>query len=62
MNVWATLLNLNVFGEAQKNNKKVILFLVSKRFHFCCVQPELARFSAALGDFEKRTFGYRCSL
>ncbi|RAV30230.1 peroxiredoxin [Sinomicrobium soli] len=44
---------LNVFEEAVKNNKKVILFWYPKDFTFVC-PTELHAFQAALPEFEKR--------
>src|SRR5690606_16846235 len=44
---------LNVLEEAQKNNKKVILFWYPKDFTFVC-PTELHAFQAAIGEFESR--------
>ncbi len=44
---------LNVLEEAQKNNKKVLLFWYPKDFTFVC-PTELHAFQAALEDLEKR--------
>ena len=44
---------INVLEEAQKNNKKVLLFWYPKDFTFVC-PTELHAFQAALGEFEKR--------
>ena len=44
---------LNVLEEAQKNNKKVLLFWYPKDFTFVC-PTELHAFQAALEEFEKR--------
>jgi peroxiredoxin (alkyl hydroperoxide reductase subunit C) len=44
---------INVFEEATKNNKKVLLFWYPKDFTFVC-PTELHAFQAALGEFEKR--------
>ncbi|MEP6261703.1 MAG: peroxiredoxin [Gillisia sp.] len=44
---------LNVLEEAQKNNKKVLLFWYPKDFTFVC-PTELHAFQDALGEFEKR--------
>lgn len=44
---------LNVLEEAQKNNKKVLLFWYPKDFTFVC-PTELHAFQEALGEFEKR--------
>ncbi|WP_330441629.1 peroxiredoxin [Flavobacterium sp. C4GT6] len=46
-------LKINVFEEAVKNNKKVLLFWYPKDFTFVC-PTELHAFQAALGEFEKR--------
>lgn len=46
-------LRINIFEEATKNNKKVLLFWYPKDFTFVC-PTELHAFQAALGDFEKR--------
>ncbi|MBW3518650.1 peroxiredoxin [Flavobacterium sp. NKUCC04_CG] len=46
-------LKINVFEEATKNNKKVILFWYPKDFTFVC-PTELHAFQAALPEFEKR--------
>jgi peroxiredoxin (alkyl hydroperoxide reductase subunit C) len=46
-------LKINIFEEATKNNKKVLLFWYPKDFTFVC-PTELHAFQAALGDFEKR--------
>ncbi len=45
---------LNVFEEAVKNNKKVLLFWYPKDFTYVC-PTELHAFQAALGEFEKET-------
>jgi peroxiredoxin 2/4 len=44
---------INVLEEAQKNNKKVLLFWYPKDFTFVC-PTELHAFQEALGEFEKR--------
>jgi peroxiredoxin (alkyl hydroperoxide reductase subunit C) len=44
---------INVFDEAVKNNKKVLLFWYPKDFTFVC-PTELHAFQEALGEFEKR--------
>lgn len=44
---------LNVFEEATKNNKKVVLFWYPKDFTFVC-PTELHAFQEALPEFEKR--------
>jgi peroxiredoxin (alkyl hydroperoxide reductase subunit C) len=46
-------LRINIFEEATKNNKKVLLFWYPKDFTFVC-PTELHAFQAALPDFEKR--------
>ncbi|MEC4113343.1 peroxiredoxin [Myroides pelagicus] len=46
-------LRINIFEEATKNNKKVLLFWYPKDFTFVC-PTELHAFQAALGEFEKR--------
>lgn len=46
-------LSINIFEEATKNNKKVVLFWYPKDFTFVC-PTELHAFQAALGEFEKR--------
>ena len=46
-------LKINIFEEATKNNKKVILFWYPKDFTFVC-PTELHAFQAALPDFESR--------
>jgi peroxiredoxin (alkyl hydroperoxide reductase subunit C) len=46
-------LKINIFEEATKNNKKVLLFWYPKDFTFVC-PTELHAFQAALGEFEKR--------
>ena len=53
MNDLGDTFKLNVLEEAQKNNKKVILFWYPKDFTFVC-PTELHAFQAALGEFEKR--------
>ena len=44
---------INILEEAQKNNKKVILFWYPKDFTFVC-PTELYAFEAAVAEFEKR--------
>lgn len=44
---------LNILEEAQKNNKKVLLFWYPKDFTFVC-PTELHAFQEALGELEKR--------
>ncbi|MBF4471614.1 MULTISPECIES: peroxiredoxin [Flavobacterium] len=46
-------LKINIFEEAVKNNKKVLLFWYPKDFTFVC-PTELHAFQAALPEFEKR--------
>ncbi|MDW7693872.1 peroxiredoxin [Flammeovirgaceae bacterium SG7u.111] len=46
-------IQLNVFEEAVKNKKKVLLFWYPKDFTFVC-PTELHAFQAAMGEFEKR--------
>ncbi len=46
-------LKINIFEEATKNNKKVVLFWYPKDFTFVC-PTELHAFQAALPEFEKR--------
>jgi peroxiredoxin (alkyl hydroperoxide reductase subunit C) len=46
-------LKINIFEEATKNNKKVLLFWYPKDVTFVC-PTDLHAFQAALGDFEKR--------
>ncbi|MDT0551746.1 peroxiredoxin [Urechidicola vernalis] len=46
-------LRINVFEEATKKGKKVLLFWYPKDFTFVC-PTELHAFQAALGEFEKR--------
>ncbi|MEP2058612.1 MAG: peroxiredoxin [Maribacter litoralis] len=53
MNDMGDTFKLNVLEEAQKNNKKVVLFWYPKDFTFVC-PTELHAFQAALGEFEKR--------
>ncbi|CAM4194246.1 peroxiredoxin [Gillisia hiemivivida] len=53
MNEMGDTFKLNILEEAQKNNKKVLLFWYPKDFTFVC-PTELHAFQAALADFEKR--------
>ncbi len=53
MNDMGDTFKLNILEEAQKNNKKVLLFWYPKDFTFVC-PTELHAFQAALKDFEKR--------
>ncbi len=46
-------LKINIFEEATKNNKKVLLFWYPKDFTFVC-PTELHAFQAALPEFSKR--------
>lgn len=46
-------IKINVFEEAAKNNKKVLLFWYPKDFTFVC-PTELHAFQEAMGEFEKR--------
>jgi peroxiredoxin (alkyl hydroperoxide reductase subunit C) len=46
-------LKINIFEEATKNNKKVLLFWYPKDFTFVC-PTELHAFQEALPEFEKR--------
>ena len=46
-------LKINIFEEATKNNKKVLLFWYPKDFTFVC-PTELHAFQTALPEFEKR--------
>jgi peroxiredoxin (alkyl hydroperoxide reductase subunit C) len=46
-------LKINIFEQATKNNKKVLLFWYPKDFTFVC-PTELHAFQAALPEFEKR--------
>lgn len=53
MNEMGDTIKVNVFEEAKKNNKKVLLFWYPKDFTFVC-PTELHAFQEALGEFEKR--------
>jgi len=53
MNEMGDTFKINVLEEAQKNNKKVILFWYPKDFTFVC-PTELHAFQAALPEFDKR--------
>lgn len=46
-------IKINVFEEAVKNNKKVVLFWYPKDFTFIC-PTELHAFQEAMSEFEKR--------
>lgn len=53
MNDMGDTFKINVFEEAKKNNKKVLLFWYPKDFTFVC-PTELHAFQEMLGEFEKR--------
>ncbi len=53
INSQGSTVQLNVFEEAIKNKKKVVLFWYPKDFTFVC-PTELHAFQNALGEFEKR--------
>ena len=53
MNEMGDTFKINVLEEAQKNNKKVVLFWYPKDFTFVC-PTELHAFQAAITEFEKR--------
>ena len=53
MNEMGDTFKINVFEEAQKNGKKVLLFWYPKDFTFVC-PTELHAFQEALPDFDKR--------
>ena len=53
MNDMGDTFKINVFEEAKKNAKKVLLFWYPKDFTFVC-PTELHAFQEALADFEKR--------
>jgi len=53
MNEMGDTFKINVFEEAKKNGKKVLLFWYPKDFTFVC-PTELHAFQEALGEFEKR--------
>lgn len=53
MNDMGDTFKINVFEEAQKNGKKVLLFWYPKDFTFVC-PTELHAFQEALSEFEKR--------
>ena len=53
MNEMGDTFKVNVLEEAQKNNKKVVLFWYPKDFTFVC-PTELHAFQAAVSEFEKR--------
>ena len=53
MNEMGDTFRLNIFEEAAKKSKKVLLFWYPKDFTFVC-PTELHAFQAALGEFEKR--------
>lgn len=53
MNDMGDTFKINVFEEAKKNGKKVLLFWYPKDFTFVC-PTELHAFQEMLGEFEKR--------
>ena len=53
MNEMGDTFQINVFEEALKNNKKVLLFWYPKDFTFVC-PTELHAFQQSLAEFEKR--------
>ena len=53
MNEMGDTFKINVFEQAVKNSKKVLLFWYPKDFTFVC-PTELHAFQAALNEFEKR--------
>lgn len=53
MNEMGDTFKINVFEEAKKNGKKVLLFWYPKDFTFVC-PTELHAFQEALAEFEKR--------
>lgn len=53
MNEMGDTFSINVFEEATKNKKKVLLFWYPKDFTYVC-PTELHAFQEALGEFEKR--------
>ncbi|NVK83071.1 MAG: peroxiredoxin [Cytophagia bacterium] len=53
MNEMGDTFKLNVLEEAQKNNKKVVLFWYPKDFTFVC-PTELHAFQEAMPEFDKR--------
>jgi len=53
MNEMGDTFQINVFKEAVKNNKKVLLFWYPKDFTFVC-PTELHAFQQSLAEFEKR--------
>ena len=53
MNEMGDTFKLNIFEEATKNNKKVLLFWYPKDFTFVC-PTELHAFQEAMSEFEKR--------
>jgi peroxiredoxin (alkyl hydroperoxide reductase subunit C) len=53
MNEMGDTFKINVFEEAKKNGKKVLLFWYPKDFTFVC-PTELHAFQEALSEFEKR--------
>lgn len=53
MDYMGDTIKINVFEEAAKNNKKVLLFWYPKDFTFVC-PTELHAFQEAMGEFERR--------
>ncbi|WP_121667931.1 peroxiredoxin [Mesonia aquimarina] len=53
MNEMGDTFTINVLEEAQKNNKKVVLFWYPKDFTYVC-PTELHAFQEAMSEFEKR--------
>ncbi|MGO1585702.1 MAG: redoxin domain-containing protein, partial [Mesonia sp.] len=53
MNEMGDTFQINVLEEAQKNNKKVVLFWYPKDFTYVC-PTELLAFQEALPEFEKK--------
>ena len=53
MNEMGDTFQINIFEEAVKNGKKVLLFWYPKDFTFVC-PTEILAFQEALGEFEKR--------
>jgi len=53
MNEMGDTFKINVYDEAVKNGKKVLLFWYPKDFTFVC-PTEIRAFQDALGEFEKR--------
>ena len=53
MNEMGDTFKVNIYEEAVKNGKKVLLFWYPKDFTFVC-PTEIRAFQDALGEFEKR--------